>query len=90
MNLQVGDVYNKDNVQQNLKAIYKTGYFSEKMKAIPIPTSPDSVTLRIYLEENIPIMFLSFDTQDSDTGMRTRIEAFNDMLLMRKEKKNGK
>lgn len=55
MNLQVGDVYNKDNVQQNLKAIYKTGYFSEKMKAIPIPTSPDSVTLRIYLEENIPI-----------------------------------
>lgn len=55
MNMQVGDAYNKDKVQQNLKAIYKTGYFSEKMKAIPIPTAPDSVTLRIYLEENIPI-----------------------------------
>ncbi len=55
MNMQIGDVYSKEMVQQNLKAIYKTGYFSEKMKAIPIPTSPDSLTLRIYLEENIPI-----------------------------------
>jgi outer membrane protein insertion porin family len=55
MNLKVGDVYNKDQVQQSLKDIYNTGYFSEKMKAIPIPTDEDSVTLRIYLEENIPI-----------------------------------
>ena len=51
MNMQIGDVYSKELVQQNLKAIYKTGYFSEKMKAIPIPTSPDSLTLKIYLEE---------------------------------------
>ncbi len=55
MNMQIGDIYSKELVQQNLKAIYKTGYFSEKMKAIPIPTDPDSLTLRIYLEENIPI-----------------------------------
>ncbi len=55
MNLKVGDTYNKDSVQENLKEIYKTGYFSEKMKAIPIPTDEDSLTLRIYLEENIPI-----------------------------------
>ena len=55
MNMQIGDTYSKEMVQQNLKAIYKTGYFSQKMKAIPIPTSPDSLTLRIYLEENIPI-----------------------------------
>ena len=39
MNMQLGDVYSKDLVQQNLKAIYKTGYFSEKMKAIPIPNN---------------------------------------------------
>ncbi len=55
MNMQIGDVYSKELVQQNLKAIYKTGYFSEKMKAIPIPNDPDSLTLKIYLEENIPI-----------------------------------
>ena len=55
MDIRVGDIYTKESVQQNLKSIYKTGYFSEKMKAIPIPTDPESVTLRIYLEENIPI-----------------------------------
>lgn len=55
MKMQIGDVYSKELVQQSLKDIYKTGYFSEKMKAIPIPNSPDSVTLRIYLEENIPV-----------------------------------
>ncbi len=55
MNMQIGDVYSKEMVQQNLKAIYKTGNFSERMKAIPIPTDSDSLTLRIYLEENIPI-----------------------------------
>ncbi len=55
MNMQIGDTYSKDLVQQNLKAIYKTGYFSEKMKAIPVPNDPESLTLKIYLEENIPI-----------------------------------
>jgi outer membrane protein insertion porin family len=55
MNMQLGDTYSKDLVQQNLKSIYKMGYFSEKMKAVPIPTSPESLTLKIYLEENIPI-----------------------------------
>ncbi len=55
MNMQIGDTYSKDLVQQNLKAIYKTGYFSEKMKAIPVPLDEDSITLKIYLEENIPI-----------------------------------
>ncbi len=55
MDLKVGDVYSKDSVQEGLKSIYNTGYFSEKMKAIPIPNDEDSLTLRIYLEENIPI-----------------------------------
>lgn len=45
---------------------------------------------KISNEENIPIMFLSFDTQSSDEGITTRIEAFVDMLLMRKEKNNEK
>lgn len=55
MNVRVGDIYTKDSVQENLKEIYNMGYFSDKMKAIPIPTSSESLTLRIYLEENIPI-----------------------------------
>lgn len=38
-------------------------------------------------EKGIPTLFLSFDVLSSDTGIKTRVEAFNDMLLMRKEKK---
>lgn len=53
--LKPGDIYNKDVVQQNLKTIYNMGYFSEKMKAVPITTDPDGITLKIYVEENLPI-----------------------------------
>lgn len=33
----------------------------------------------------IPILYLSFDTQTADTGIQTRLEAFYDMITMRKE-----
>jgi predicted nucleotide-binding protein (sugar kinase/HSP70/actin superfamily) len=36
----------------------------------------------------IPILYFSFDSQTSETGIKTRLEAFYDMLLMRKEKNN--
>lgn len=42
---------------------------------------------KISKEENIPLLCLSFDTGTIDTGIKTRIEAFNDMLLIRKENK---
>lgn len=34
----------------------------------------------------IPILYFSFDSQTSETGVKTRLEAFIDMLIMRKEK----
>lgn len=34
----------------------------------------------------IPVLYFSFDSQTSETGVRTRLEAFYDMLVMRKEK----
>lgn len=40
---------------------------------------------RISAEKEIPIMYLTFDSQTSQTGVKTRIEAFYDMLLMKKE-----
>lgn len=55
MQIQAGDAYNKDLVQQNLKNIYNTGYFSEKMKAVPFYGDSDGVTLKIYVEENLPV-----------------------------------
>ena len=35
----------------------------------------------------IPILYFSFDSQTSETGVKTRLEAFYDMLIMRKERK---
>jgi predicted nucleotide-binding protein (sugar kinase/HSP70/actin superfamily) len=32
----------------------------------------------------IPILYFSFDSQTSETGVKTRLEAFNDMILMKK------
>lgn len=34
----------------------------------------------------IPILYLTYDSQTSDTGLDTRLEAFYDMLAMKKEK----
>lgn len=36
----------------------------------------------------IPILYFSFDSQTSETGVKTRLEAFNDMILMRKDNIN--
>ena len=37
---------------------------------------------------HLPILYLSYDSQTSDTGLDTRLEAFYDMLAMKKEKNN--
>ena len=55
MKMQAGDIYSREMVQQNLKAIYNMGYFSNKMKAIPIKVDEKNVVLKIILEENVPI-----------------------------------
>lgn len=34
----------------------------------------------------VPVLFFSFDSQTSETGIKTRLEAFHDMLLMKREK----
>ena len=55
MKLQVGDNYSRELVQRDLKAIYEMGYFTEKMKAIPINNADGSITLKIVLVENAPV-----------------------------------
>jgi len=42
---------------------------------------------RISRNNKIPILYFSFDSQTSETGIKTRLEAFYDMLIMRKDKK---
>jgi len=36
---------------------------------------------------NVPILYFSFDSQTSEMGIRTRLEAFHDMIIMRKDQK---
>lgn len=43
------------------------------------------VLQNISLDKKIPILYLTYDTQTSDVGLMTRLEAFYDMISMRKE-----
>lgn len=55
----------------------------------PFGCSPEinamPILQKISKETNIPIMYLTFDEQTTATGIKTRIEAFYDMLKMKKE-----
>jgi len=42
---------------------------------------------RVSEDYGIPILYFSFDSQTSETGVKTRLEAFYDMLLMKKRGK---
>lgn len=61
LQLQRGDEYSRDVVQNDLKSIYQMGFFTEKMKAIPIENPDGSITLKIVLEENTPITDFTID-----------------------------
>ncbi len=55
MHVQAGDMYSRDTVQEDLKSIYELGYFTERMRAVPVENSDNTMTLKIMLEENAPI-----------------------------------
>ena len=55
LNLKNGDLYDRDAVQNGLRNVYSMGYFTEKMRAIPVNNSDGTVTLKIILEENAPV-----------------------------------
>jgi outer membrane protein insertion porin family len=55
ISLHKGDLYDKDAMQQDLKTIYRMGYFTEHMKAVPVKNSNGTISLKIILEENVPV-----------------------------------
>ncbi len=55
MSLKKGELYDKDKMQKDLKTIYKLGFFTERMKAVPVKNSNGTISLKIIVEENIPI-----------------------------------
>ena len=40
---------------------------------------------KICNDYNVPVIFFSFDSNTSEVGIKTRIEAFYDMIEMRRE-----
>lgn len=41
---------------------------------------------KVCQENKVPVLFFSFDSETSDTGIKTRLEAFYDMLIERKKR----
>lgn len=56
-----GDPFNTDTVQRDLRTIYQLGFFTENMKAIPVENADGTITLKLLLEENIPVKDVTID-----------------------------
>ena len=50
-----GEIYDRNKVQDDLKNIYGLGFFSEKMRAIPVNNPDGTITLKVIVEENSPV-----------------------------------
>ena len=57
----------------------KSSFCTPEIGAMPIIN-------KIADEYNIPVLFFTFDANTSETGIKTRLEAFYDMLEMRRKK----
>ena len=44
------------------------------------------IMAKVSEDYHIPIIYFSFDSQDNTVGVDTRLEAFYDMIVARKEK----
>ena len=44
-----------------------------------------TILQNISADYKIPVLYLTYDSQTSDTGLETRVEAFYDMISMRKK-----
>ncbi len=55
MQMKEGGNYSREMLQSDLKALYDTGYFTQKMKAIPSKNDDGTVTVKIVVEENLPV-----------------------------------
>lgn len=61
LQLHRGDEFSRDMIQMDLKNIYKMGFFTERMKAVPIENPDGSITLKIVLQENAPVTDFTID-----------------------------
>ncbi|MBX2859591.1 MAG: BamA/TamA family outer membrane protein [Vampirovibrio sp.] len=54
MAIRPGSLYSKNTLQKDLRRIYDMGYFTEKIRAVPVATNR-GIHLRIQVEENAPV-----------------------------------
>lgn len=54
MMLRPGSLYDVNTLRDDLRRIYGMGYFTDKMKAVPVATA-EGIVLKIQIEENIPV-----------------------------------
>jgi outer membrane protein insertion porin family len=54
MALKPGSLYNKSTLKDDLKRVYDLGYFTDRIRAVPVATR-DGIHLRIEVEENAPV-----------------------------------
>ena len=57
----------------------KSAFCTPEIGAMPIIS-------KIAEEKDVPVLFLTFDANTSEIGVKTRLEAFYDMLEMRKKR----
>lgn len=78
-----------DNVYRTTRLIRKK--YDGIIHTKPFGCTPEvgaiPIIQKICQEEEMPIMFLSFDVETSNEGIRTRLEAFYDLLSIRRKKK---
>ena len=78
-----------------LDNVYRTLKLSKKYDGIihtkPFGCTPEigaiPIIQKVAHDKNIPIIFFSYDIEESSEGITTRLEAFYDLIKMRKEKK---
>lgn len=52
MTSKEGYIYDRKNISQDLNKIYKTGYFTQNIRAVPLRSEDGGIRLRIVVEEN--------------------------------------
>jgi outer membrane protein insertion porin family len=56
-----GEMFDRGGIASDLRNIYNTGFFTQKMRAVPVQLPDGSLKLRIVVEENPPITGFSID-----------------------------
>lgn len=84
MSLKKGDKFDRSAIQTDLRNIYQMGYFTEKMRALPVNNPDGTITLKLILEENSPVTDF---TIEGNTVISTE-EILNTLIDMKGKPQN--